>query len=162
MSSGCRDFEYAFRPLLAGDVAKIGRVANRFGSVVGTGRTFVLARNRQAFAAFFQNLDRIGEILGSISPDSRDSRSLAGVFGRKEEVGFSSFDERGRMRHDSSYPAEVSVESEFAQDGDSFEIAVGEAAFFRKDADGDGEIESRSGLSDFRRREVDRYPLLRE
>lgn len=66
------------------------------------------------------------------------------------------------MRYDPSYSAEASVEREFAQNRYSFEVAVGESAFFGKYAYGDGEIERRSGFSDFRRREIDRHPLLRE
>lgn len=66
------------------------------------------------------------------------------------------------MRYDPSYSAEASVECEFAQNRYSFEVAVGESAFFGKYAYGDGEIERRSGFSDFRGREIDSHPLLRE
>ncbi|MFZ3233317.1 MAG: hypothetical protein WA194_07545 [Patescibacteria group bacterium] len=162
VSSGGGDFEHAFRPLLSGDVAKIGNVANRSGFVVGVGRFLVFKRNRQAFPAFLENLHRIGEILGSVGPDSRNPRGLPGVRDGKEEVGFSPFGERCRMRHDSPYATEVSVERQFPQDRDSLEIPIGKAAFFRKYAYGYGEIERRSGFADFRRREVDRHPLLRE
>lgn len=162
VSSGRGDFENAFRPLLSGDVAKIGNVANRSGLVVGTGRPPVFERNCQAFPTFFENLHRIGEIFGSIGPDSRNPRGLPGIGDGKEKVGFSAFGERSRMRHDSSYSAEASVERQFPQDRDSLEIAIGKSAFFRKYAHGDGEIEGRSGFSDFRGREVDRYALLRK
>ncbi len=162
VSSGRGDFENAFRPFLSGDVAKIGNVAGGSGFSVGVGRRFVFERNRQAPPPFFQDFDRIGEILGSIGPDSRNPRGFAGVGDGKEKIGFSSFHERCRMRHDSPYPAEASVERQFSQDGDSLEIAVGKPAFFRKYAHGDGEVERRSGFADFRGSEIDRHPLLRK
>lgn len=89
MSSGCGDFEHALRPLLSGDVAEIGNVANRSGFVVGVGRPLVFERNRQAFPASFEDFDGLGEIFGSIGPDSRNPRGFAGVGDGKEEVGFS-------------------------------------------------------------------------
>lgn len=128
----------------------------------GFGRPPVFKRSRQALPPVFQNFDGFGEIFGSIGPDSRNSRGLAGVGDGKEEVGFSSFGERGGMRYDASYPAEASVERELAENRYSFEMAVGESAFFGKYAQGDGEIERRSGFADFRGREIDRHPLLRE
>lgn len=128
----------------------------------GFGRPPVFKRSRQALPPVFQNFDGFGEVFGSIGPDSWNPRGLPDIGDREEEVGFSSFGERSGMRYDSSYPTETSVERELAQNRYSFEFPVGEAAFFGKHAYGDGEIERRSGFTNFSRRKIDRHAFLRE
>lgn len=89
VSSGCGDFEHALRPLLSGDVRKIRNVPNPLERFGGVGRPLVFERNRQAFPTSFEDFDGLGEIFGSIGPDSRNPRGFAGVGDGKEEVGFS-------------------------------------------------------------------------
>lgn len=162
MSSGGSDFENPLRPFLSGDLAKIRNFRGPFGisSVLAGSR--ISERCRGSREAVFKNLHGLREILGAEGPDSRNSRRFPDVLHRQEDVRFSAFDERRGMRHDSSDFTKGSVEGELAEYRNPFEFAFAEAAFLRNDPERDGEVESRSGFADFRRREVDRDPLLRK
>ena len=66
------------------------------------------------------------------------------------------------MRDHSRHAPNGSVEREFAEHRDAFEVFFRESAFVRHDAERRAEIESRTGFSNFRRREIDRYAFCRK
>jgi len=89
-------------------------------------------------------------------------RGLGAVGGRHDHRvdpgGAERVDEREHARH----RPDRAVEPQLAEHADPVEDAVGELAGGGDEAEGDGELESRSGLANTARRKVDRDPLERE
>ena len=162
MSSGRGDLEHPFRAFLAGDIGKIGNIRNPSLCALRSDALRIFKRDGFAVSPEFEGFGRLGKAFRSECPYSGDSRGFERVSERKQEVGFSAFDERRRMRDDASDFPKVPVEGQFAQNRDSFEVAVRQAAFFRNDSERDGEIERRSRFSYFCGSEIDGHPFLRE
>ncbi len=66
------------------------------------------------------------------------------------------------MGDDSANVPERPVEREFAENGYPLQVAFFQSAFFGNDADGDRKVESRSGLPNFGRSQIDRDAFLRK
>lgn len=141
------DFERAFRPFLPGDFQKIRNV--RFRAFER--RAFALYRNGGSKPSFSERFDRFAKGFRSVGGDIGNVCRHLGVAFGDEKVAHPVFRNGCRMGDDSADVPKRPVQSEFAKNDYSREGAFFQSALFGNDSQGDGEVESRSGLSDFGR-----------
>jgi hypothetical protein len=158
VSSCGGDFKRALRPFLSGNFQKIRNV--RFH--VFERRAFAFYGNGGSKFSFSKRFDRFAKGFRSVGGDIGDARRHLRVAFGNEKVAHPVFRKGRRVGYDSADVPKRSVQGEFAKDDRSREGAFFQSALFGHDSEGDGEVESRSGLSDFRGSQIDRDAFLRK